>query len=273
LTSSPSISWQKIKIIPAGVSKDNFKTQLCKKSNCSYGDRCRYAHGEHELRQKVCEKWMQDACTFGKRCKYAHGTNESLLKYFLKGPERSAQRNQSGDVVTHRISTYLLQVLKPQSNIDGPAKQVFQRLWKSSSRDETGNEAPDELCKPDHLELPPQAEPALGRAVISTLAFSWGKSSAAEEAIQARAPEAFDMKGLKAVVKDDDDPFSLAETGKITAAVASRKKTVVDELHKPDQRELELQAEAAIGTGARASGRSKNPEQPTQLSRTIKHGR
>jgi len=31
---------------------------------------------------------------------------------------------------------------------------VFQRLWKSSSRDETGNETPDELCKPDHLELP-----------------------------------------------------------------------------------------------------------------------
>jgi hypothetical protein len=47
-----------IKIIPAGVSEDDFKTQLC------------------------------IACTFGKRCKYAHGTNESLLTQILTKEER-----------------------------------------------------------------------------------------------------------------------------------------------------------------------------------------
>jgi hypothetical protein len=103
------------------------------------------------------------------------------------------QRNPSGDTLTHRISEYLLQVLKPLSHIDGPTKQVFQRLRKSNGRD---------------------------------------------------------------------------ETGKATAAgSAGRKMEVwIDELHKPEQRELELQAEAAIGTGARASGRSMHLEHLTQLS-------
>jgi hypothetical protein len=64
------------------------------------------------------------------------------------------------------------------------------------------------------------------------------------------------------------------EIGKGTAAgSAGRKiKVCIDELHEPDQRELELQAEAAIGTGAQASGRGKNLEHLTQLSRPSNTG-
>jgi Leucine-rich repeat (LRR) protein len=184
-----------IKIIPAGVSEDDFKTQLCIYSNCPHGDICRYAHSKHELRQKLCKKWIHDACTLGKRCMYAHGTSESLLTQILKKEERRFKwlRNPSGNAFTHRISEYLLEVLKPLCHIDGPTKQVFERLRKSNSRDKTGKES--------------------------------------------------------------------------AAGSAGRKIDVgVDELRKPDQRELELPAEAAIWTGARASGRSKNPEHPTQLS-------
>jgi hypothetical protein len=144
-----------------------------------------------ELRQELCTLWMKDACIWGKRCFFAHGTNESLLTHILKRQEPSAQRNQSVDAVTHRISAYLLQVLKTQSSIGGPAQLVLQLLQKSSSRDETGKE---------------------------------------------------------------------------TAARAAGKQMEVglDELCEPEQRELDY---VVIGTGARASGRSKNPEQPTLMRR------
>jgi hypothetical protein len=98
-----------IKIIPAGVSVDDFKTQLCMcqdsataarcywhRNNCS-NHQCRY-----ELRQQLCKKWIQDACTSGKRCKYAHGTNESLLTRILTKEERRTlhfQVTSQGDLM------------------------------------------------------------------------------------------------------------------------------------------------------------------------------
>jgi hypothetical protein len=80
-------------------------------------------------------------------------------------------------------------------------------------------------CQGDEDSWTEAADPVQGQGGLDASDDSDsgpGKSSAAEEAIQPRPPEAFDMQGLKAIVKDDDDPFSLAETGKETAAVASK---------------------------------------------------
>ena len=48
---------------------------------CTYGDRCLYAHGEHELRMNVkrgdgtvlCRYHMAGGCRRGAACAFAHG--------------------------------------------------------------------------------------------------------------------------------------------------------------------------------------------------------
>jgi hypothetical protein len=60
---------------------------LCKnfgaKGNCKYGDKCTFAHGEHELRgkpannnrykTKKCKQFHTNGhCSFGSRCQYLH---------------------------------------------------------------------------------------------------------------------------------------------------------------------------------------------------------
>ena len=68
------------------VSK--YKTELCTKwdelGECRFGSRCIFAHGEHELRQRVRPAWYKTkpckrfhgpgdgVCSYGRRCMYVH---------------------------------------------------------------------------------------------------------------------------------------------------------------------------------------------------------
>lgn len=63
-----------------------YKTEICRnweeKGFCYYGDRCQFAHGEHELRQvprnplwktKPCKRFkLYGSCQFAKRCCFSH---------------------------------------------------------------------------------------------------------------------------------------------------------------------------------------------------------
>jgi len=72
-----------------------YKTVLCKHferdGECKFGDKCSFAHGEAELKQKALPKAAQDPlyktvlckhfeqngkCKFGRSCSFAHGKNE-----------------------------------------------------------------------------------------------------------------------------------------------------------------------------------------------------
>eukprot|EP00798_Chlamydomonas_sp_ICE-L_P031723 gene31723-6924_t len=85
-----------------------FKTRICgkfKDGACQYGDKCRYAHGEHELRvlgpdgqpmgstvtpdkraminlmkkTRLCQEFVQTgACRYNEKCTFAHGQHELL---------------------------------------------------------------------------------------------------------------------------------------------------------------------------------------------------
>lgn len=71
-----------IKTIP-----EKHKTELCKTyselGSCRYGDKCRFAHGTHELvtlrnenghyRQRKCKGfWDHMCCKYGVRCQFGH---------------------------------------------------------------------------------------------------------------------------------------------------------------------------------------------------------
>ena len=65
-----------------------FKTELCPrwlKGCCEFGEDCKFAHGEEELRPcerheayktMLCKKFGNGYCRHGKRCRYAHGAEE-----------------------------------------------------------------------------------------------------------------------------------------------------------------------------------------------------
>jgi hypothetical protein len=90
------------------------KTQLCqyyKNGNCAYGDKCGYAHGESELRQKpkaneipeefklrhgtkvkvdkVCFRYLEGFCPFGTECHFKH---EKMMK--LQEEEKTMERKK-----------------------------------------------------------------------------------------------------------------------------------------------------------------------------------
>ena len=82
-----------------------YKTALCKHFNtpqgCSYGEKCQFAHGNHELRLNTtqiapiiknqnnilnykiakCKNWEKDGtCKYGSLCTFAHGDTELRSK-------------------------------------------------------------------------------------------------------------------------------------------------------------------------------------------------
>lgn len=77
-----------------------YKTELCKKwvetNFCAYGNKCRFAHGKHELvnktqsnnyKKKLCKSFQETGfCPYGSRCNFKHDErklNEINLPYFF----------------------------------------------------------------------------------------------------------------------------------------------------------------------------------------------
>jgi hypothetical protein len=63
------------------TSRNNVKTRMCKnileKGECPFGDKCRFAHSESEIRKAPCA--FQKNCK-NPRCPYSHDDNEELEK-------------------------------------------------------------------------------------------------------------------------------------------------------------------------------------------------
>eukprot|EP01025_Chloroclados_australasicus_P017154 TRINITY_DN18734_c0_g1_i3.p1 TRINITY_DN18734_c0_g1~~TRINITY_DN18734_c0_g1_i3.p1 ORF type:complete len:334 (+),score=29.94 TRINITY_DN18734_c0_g1_i3:487-1488(+) len=71
-----------------------YKTELCRAydetKKCRFGDRCKYAHGEEELRPlirgqtyktKICKSFVEDGyCPYGSRCNFVHKRPASAVK-------------------------------------------------------------------------------------------------------------------------------------------------------------------------------------------------
>ena len=81
-----------------------FKTEICKfwqlNGTCEYSDSCSFAHGQHELKQKIdlhknyktkqCKRFHKDLyCPYGSRCQFLHDEKAAL----------EAKSNKKGGVV------------------------------------------------------------------------------------------------------------------------------------------------------------------------------
>lgn len=70
----------------ANINSELYKTEMCssfqKTGSCSYGEKCQFAHGEHELknvdrppkwRSKLCQNWLRTGtCAYNDRCCFKH---------------------------------------------------------------------------------------------------------------------------------------------------------------------------------------------------------
>lgn len=79
-----------------GAADPRYKTELCNKfrelGRCPYGDRCRFAHGVHELRrseraadpryktQRCKHFWETGKCPYAKRCRFIHRETKEQLR-------------------------------------------------------------------------------------------------------------------------------------------------------------------------------------------------
>lgn len=79
-----------------GDSEARFKTEMCRNwdnGDCEYGDKCFFAHGQHELREKNPAKLVKDQkcenffkagyCINGSKCIYSH--SEDIREKFTNG--------------------------------------------------------------------------------------------------------------------------------------------------------------------------------------------
>ncbi|CAO3671569.1 unnamed protein product [Rhizopus stolonifer] len=104
-----------------------YKTELCRNwielGACRYGDKCRYAHGEEEMRSlrrharyktEICRSYHSDGtCPYGTRCTYIHDldsipeqpTRSPLLKKDMNGPSSSLESLWKSKLGFHLEST------------------------------------------------------------------------------------------------------------------------------------------------------------------------
>ena len=79
-------------------TSQKYKTEICKNfmihKKCKFEDRCCFAHGLHELREKsslnnsyklkVCKNYQQNGfCRYGQRCQYVHLKNNEIFNEIL----------------------------------------------------------------------------------------------------------------------------------------------------------------------------------------------
>src|SRR3984893_16423031 len=76
----------------------NYKTELCKfyidYNKCNKGDKCTYAHGQHELRSinnvpnKTCFYYEKGFCRNGNNCKFRHiKDNKENIEYNIESKD------------------------------------------------------------------------------------------------------------------------------------------------------------------------------------------
>ena len=108
-------------IVPAPGSTKSmlYKTELCRSfslmSECSYGSKCQYAHGPHELRSRVrtpkyktqkCRNfWELGSCQYGARCNFIHLESRPPDATVVSSGSESLSQHQAigASLLKHRL--------------------------------------------------------------------------------------------------------------------------------------------------------------------------
>lgn len=167
---SPSSPTQK------NVNSTRYKTELCRPYEesgfCKYGDKCQFAHGEHELRSlnrhpkyktELCRTFHTVGfCPYGPRCHFIHNEDERKLSQIvhLKQQQVCVQQQQQ-----HQAQQQQLQAVQ---QLLAQAQQQVQAQQAALSKPTTPTRA---STRPTALDfaasLPPMVRDTLGSTADS----------------------------------------------------------------------------------------------------------
>lgn len=116
------------------VNPSRYKTEVCRPYNengfCKYGDKCQFAHGEHELRglprhpkykTEPCRTFHTlGVCPYGPRCHFIHSENESKLVEISQMKQQQAAEQAAKEMaqlqLQHQVIQAQLKALVSQYN-------------------------------------------------------------------------------------------------------------------------------------------------------------
>ncbi|TKR70433.1 hypothetical protein L596_022463 [Steinernema carpocapsae] len=154
-----------------------YKTELCRSwmdhGRCNYGDRCQYAHGEHEKRPiprhpkyktEACQSFHQTGyCPYGPRCHFIHSEDSSPMVKSQQQQQSSPKPPQppqslvfsSGFSQTQRNNNYYITPQKTTSPVNGVLNFSFPIRGSGStgespipSSTDSGTESPNGSFSP-----------------------------------------------------------------------------------------------------------------------------
>jgi hypothetical protein len=115
----------------SNINPSRYKTEMCRpfeeSGHCKYGDKCQFAHGEHELRNltrhpkyktELCRTFHTVGfCPYGPRCHFIHNEDEHKLNYIIQQKQKQAlqqatlqqiQQSQQQQQLAARVSAWKL---------------------------------------------------------------------------------------------------------------------------------------------------------------------
>ncbi|KAI8393910.1 uncharacterized protein BYT42DRAFT_487947 [Radiomyces spectabilis] len=130
-----------------------YKTEYCRNwaelGHCRYGRKCRYAHGDSELRTiprhdryktQICRAYhVEGACPYGTRCTFIHDIDRPSFSFvrnesrFFANPDRPIWNSKLGLVIDHPISNTPAALPRMISLYTAFAKSPFKRRYSGSS--------------------------------------------------------------------------------------------------------------------------------------------
>jgi len=166
--------------IEAELSRQNlYKTELCRSwvesASCKYGNKCQFAHGQHELRPvirhpkyktEICKTFHTNGtCPYGKRCRFVH--NPAELR--MSSPTSSPTNINSSSNLLHHHSEPQLPLLSQDNSEDEEMRQLQERF-------KLANLAPDPVFYPTSRPtftsvMPTDSSPSVPSKKGSSLPF------------------------------------------------------------------------------------------------------
>jgi len=149
--------------IEVELSRQNlYKTELCRSwvesAICKYGNKCQFAHGQHELRPvirhpkyktEICKTFHTNGtCPYGRRCRFVHNPAE------LRSPSSSSESLESLPLLNDIINS--------ETSTDEEMRQLQERF-------KLANIAPDPVFHPSQTFIPlPQNDSEEGLDDVSS---------------------------------------------------------------------------------------------------------
>ena len=209
------------------TGKIRYKTEICRSfkdnSICRYGQKCQFAHGDHELRNlnrhekfktELCRRFHQDSyCPYGPRCHFIHEPVE--LKPHAK--KQLILDNKSNKIPSSKLNTSLFssnEILNFTAN--GPQLSFSPDTTTSSFGNISGTSNQDFFQDANIIASTPKSKPKLSRFELTPRINTSSQVKTQDYFIQDSSENSTNSFSLFATNNDSSYNFSLNSSASIS---------------------------------------------------------